>query len=100
MTAEASDLPIARSITQRLSMRKFLLDLLAFALVLIAPWFVLLGYHGYTLLAPEVLLVAMAAVAIAVILALASGLMGAPRSHGAVRPVAYVVHRPARNAAS
>jgi hypothetical protein len=77
MTAEASDLPIARSITQRLSMRKFLLDLLAFALVLIAPWFVLLGYHGYTLLAPEVLLVAMAAVAIAVILALASGLMGA-----------------------
>jgi hypothetical protein len=63
---------------QRLSMRTFLLDLLVFALILIAPCVVLLGYHGYALFTPEVLLVAMAAVAIAAILALASGLMGAP----------------------
>jgi hypothetical protein len=76
MTAEASRLPIARSMAQRLSLREFLLDLLAFTLILIAPWFVLLGYHGYALFAPEVLLVATAAVAIAAILALASGLMG------------------------
>jgi hypothetical protein len=76
MTAEASGLPIARSMAHRLSMRRFLLDLLAFTLVLIAPWVVLLGYHGYALFAPEVLLIAMAAVAIAAIFALASGLGG------------------------
>jgi hypothetical protein len=76
MTAEASRLPIARSMAQRLSLRKFLLDLLAFTLILIAPWFVLLGYHGYALFAPEVLLIAMAALASAAILALASGLGG------------------------
>jgi hypothetical protein len=56
--------------------RRFLLDLLAFALILLAPWVVLLGYHGYSLFAPEVLVIAMAAVAIAAILALASGLLG------------------------
>lgn len=56
--------------------RRFLLDLLAFALVLLAPWVVLLGYHGYALFAPEVLMIAMAAVAIAALLALASGLLG------------------------
>jgi hypothetical protein len=56
--------------------RRFLLDLLAFALVLLAPWVVLLGYHGYALFAPEVLMIAMAVVAIAAILALASGLLG------------------------
>jgi hypothetical protein len=61
---------------QRLSRREFLLDLLAFALILIAPLVVLLSYHGYALFAPEVLLVATAAVAIAGMLALASGLMG------------------------
>lgn len=77
MTAEASRLPLARAMAQRLSRRKFLLDLLAFALILIAPWIVLLRYHGYALFAPEVLSIAMAAVAIAAILALASGLMGA-----------------------
>jgi hypothetical protein len=56
--------------------RRFLLDLLAFALVLLAPWVVLLGYHGYALFTPEVLMIAVAAVAIAALLALASGLLG------------------------
>jgi hypothetical protein len=55
---------------------RFLLDLLAFALVLLAPWFVLLGYHGYSLFAPEVLMIATAAVAIAALLALVSRLLG------------------------
>jgi hypothetical protein len=56
--------------------RRFLLDLLAFALILLAPWVVLLGYHGYALFAPEVLMIAVAAVAIAALLALASGVLG------------------------
>jgi hypothetical protein len=56
--------------------RRFLLDLLAFALVLLAPWVVLLGYHGYALFTPEVLMIAVAAVAIAALLALASALLG------------------------
>lgn len=55
---------------------RFLLDLLAFALVLLAPWVVLLGHHGYALFAPEVLMIATAAVAIAALLALASRLLG------------------------
>lgn len=76
MTADDSRPPLARSIAQRLSVRRFLLDLLAFALVLTAPWVVLLGYHGYALFRPEVLLTATAAVATAAILALASGVMG------------------------
>ncbi len=63
--------------TQRLSARGFLLDLLAFTLVLIAPWVVLLCYHGYALFTPEVLLIAAAVVAVAVVLALVSGVRGA-----------------------
>jgi hypothetical protein len=55
---------------------RFLLDLLAFALVLLAPWVVLLGYHGYALFAPEVLMIAVAVFAIAAVLALASRLLG------------------------
>lgn len=62
---------------QRLSARSFLLDLLAFTLVLTAPWVVLLCYHGYALFRPEVLLIAAAAVAIAAVLALVSGVTGA-----------------------
>lgn len=55
---------------------RFLLDLLAFALVLLAPWVVLLGYHGYGLFAPEVLMIAVAVFAIAAVLALASRFLG------------------------
>jgi hypothetical protein len=55
---------------------RFLLDLLAFALVLLAPWVVLLGYHGYALFAPEVLMIAVAVFAIAAVLALASRFLG------------------------
>lgn len=77
MTAEGSRPSMARRMAQRLSMRRFLLDWLAFALVLTAPWVVLLSYHGYAFFTPEVLLIAAVAVAIAAILAVASGLMGA-----------------------
>ena len=41
-----------------------------------APWVVLLGYHGYAFFTPEVLLIVIAALAIASVLALAAGLGG------------------------
>jgi hypothetical protein len=58
-------------------MRSLLLDFLAFALVLTAPWVVLLGYHGYAFFTPEVLLIVTAVLAIAAIMAIASALTGA-----------------------
>jgi hypothetical protein len=76
MTEAVSRTSMVRRLAPQLSVRKFSLDLLAFALVLTAPLVVLLGYHGYAFLTPEVLLIATGAVAIAAILALASGLMG------------------------
>jgi hypothetical protein len=53
-----------------------LLDLLAFTLVLLAPFVVLLNYHGYAYFRPEVLLIAGVAVAVAAVLALTVGLAG------------------------
>jgi hypothetical protein len=51
-------------------LRRFLLDLAAAALILLAPFAILLSYHGYSFFTPEVLLIFALAVVAAALLAL------------------------------
>lgn len=60
----------------RLHLRRFLLDLAASALVLFAPFAILLSYHGYSYFTPEVLLIFAAALVAAGLLALLLGFVG------------------------
>jgi hypothetical protein len=57
-------------------LRPFLIDLGALALVMLAPFVVLLSFHGYAYFAPEVLLIAAATVAAAALLTLLVRLAG------------------------
>jgi hypothetical protein len=57
-------------------LRPFLIDLGALALVMLAPFVVLLSFHGYAYFAPEVLLFAAATVAAAALLTLLVRLAG------------------------
>jgi hypothetical protein len=54
--------------------RQFLFDLLALSLILIAPFVILLGHHGYAYSKPEVLLIIAVAITTAAVLALVVGL--------------------------
>jgi hypothetical protein len=54
-------------------LRSFLLDLAALALVLLAPFIVLLSFHGYSYLTAEFLLILAAALGAAALLALPVG---------------------------
>jgi hypothetical protein len=54
----------------RFQWRPYLLDLAALALIVFAPFVVLLSYHGYPYFTPEVLLILAAALAAAALLAL------------------------------
>jgi hypothetical protein len=58
---------------QPLQLRSFLLDVAVLALVLLAPFVVLLSFHGYSYFTPEVLLIAAAILCVAVPLALLVG---------------------------
>ncbi len=57
-------------------LRPFLLDLGALALILLAPFVVLLSFHGYSYFAPEVLMILAAALVVAALLALLVGFAG------------------------
>jgi hypothetical protein len=76
MIAVESSPQLPRRTARRLQVRQFLLDCVGFTLVLMAPWVVLLGYHGYAFFTPEVLLITTGVLAIAAILALAVGFGG------------------------
>lgn len=65
-----------RNSARGLHPRPFLLDLLALTLILVSPLVVLLNYHGYRYLAPEVLLLSALAFGAAAVLALLIGLTG------------------------
>jgi hypothetical protein len=54
----------------RLELRPFLLDLGALALIVLAPFVVLLSFHGYAYFTPEVMLIMAAALIVATLLAL------------------------------
>ncbi|HET9447236.1 MAG TPA: hypothetical protein VFO35_13290, partial [Steroidobacteraceae bacterium] len=59
-----------------MQLRPFLLDLGALALVVLAPFVVLLSFHGYAYFTPEVLLIAASVLCLAALLALLIGLAG------------------------
>lgn len=59
---------------QRLQLRPYLLDLGALALIVLAPFVVLLSFHGYSYFTPEVLLIVVAALSVAALLALLLGI--------------------------
>jgi hypothetical protein len=61
---------------QRLPLRLFLLDLCALTLILLAPFVVLLSFHGYSYFTPEVLLILALALLAAGLLALLIGFTG------------------------
>jgi hypothetical protein len=63
-------------LAQRLQLRPFLLDVAVLALVMLAPFVVLLSFHGYSYFTPEVLLIAAAILGAAVLLALLIGVAG------------------------
>jgi hypothetical protein len=60
--------------THRLQLRPYLLDLGASALIVLAPFVVLLSFHGYSYFTPEVLAIGVTALAVAALLALLLGL--------------------------
>jgi hypothetical protein len=60
----------------RFELRPFLLDLGALALIVLAPFVVLLSFHGYAYLTPEVLLILAAGLVIAALLAVVVGFAG------------------------
>jgi len=64
--------------------RRFLLDLLALTLILIAPFAVLLSFNGYSYTAPEVLLIAGLALATAAVVAALLGF-----AHELIRAVVF-----------
>ena len=64
----------ARRIASKL--RPFLLDLGALALIVLAPFVVLLSFHGYSYFTPEVLLILASALVIAALLAVLIGFAG------------------------
>jgi hypothetical protein len=57
----------------RWQLRPYLLDLGALALIVLAPFVVLLSFHGYSYFTPEVLLIFVVALAVAALLALLLG---------------------------
>lgn len=57
-------------------MRPYLLDLGALALIVLAPFVVLLSFHGYSYFTPEVLLILVAALGVAALLAWLVGVAG------------------------
>jgi sulfatase-like protein len=57
----------------RLQLRPYLLDLGASALIVLAPFVVLLSFHGYSYFTPEVLAIGVAALGVAALLALLLG---------------------------
>ena len=59
-----------------MQLRRFLLDLAALALILVAPFAILLSFHGYSYSTPEVLLISTSALAAAAVLALLLGFAG------------------------
>lgn len=61
---------------RRLQLRSFLLDLGALALIVLAPFVVLLSFHGYRYFTPEVLLIVVSALGLAALLALLIGFAG------------------------
>ena len=61
---------------RRLQLRSFLLDLGALALIVLAPFVVLLSFHGYRYFTPEVLLIMVSALGLAALLALLIGFAG------------------------
>ena len=60
----------------RFSLRPFLLDLAALTLIVLAPFVVLLSFHGYSYFTPEVLLILALAVVAAALLATLNGFTG------------------------
>lgn len=60
----------------RLRLQPFLIDLGALALIVLAPFVVLLSFHGYAYLTPEVLLIVAAVLVIATLLAVLIGVTG------------------------
>lgn len=60
----------------RFELRPFLLDLGALALIVLAPFVVLLSFHGYSYFTPEVLLIVASALAAAAVIALLIGFTG------------------------
>ena len=58
------------------SCARFLLDLVALALILVAPFVILLSFNGYSYSTPEVLLILPSALAVAALLALLLGFVG------------------------
>ena len=61
---------------QRFELRPFLLDLGALALIVLAPFVVLLSFHGYSYFTPEVLLIVASGLAAAAVIALLIGFAG------------------------
>jgi hypothetical protein len=62
--------------THRFELRPFLLDLGALTLIVLAPFVVLLSFHGYAYFTPEVLLIMAAGLAIAALLTVVVGFAG------------------------
>lgn len=60
----------------RFPLRSFLLDLAALTLIVLAPFVVLLSFHGYSYFTPEVLLILASALIAAVLLAVLIGFTG------------------------
>lgn len=60
----------------RFQLRPFLLDLGALALIVLAPFVVLLSFHGYSYFTPEVLLIVALGLAAAAVIALLIGFAG------------------------
>jgi hypothetical protein len=60
----------------RFELRPFLLDLGALALIVLAPFVVLLSFHGYSYFTPEVLLIVASGLAAAAVIALLIGFTG------------------------
>lgn len=61
---------------KRLQLRRFLLDLAALALILLAPFATVLSFNGYSYFTPEVMLIVACALTAAALLALLLGFVG------------------------
>ncbi len=72
----ADDRLLWRSQGTRLQLRRYLLDLAALALILLAPFAIALSFNGYSYFTPEVVLIVASALAAAALLALLLGYAG------------------------
>jgi hypothetical protein len=63
-------------LAHRLQLRPYLLDVGALALIVLAPFVILLSFHGYSYFTPEVLLIVGAALGVAALLAWLIGVAG------------------------